>query len=301
MQSDDFFIWTEAYNCAEILPPFLESFRKHHNFPIYIATSREEFDELPKIAGVSLLPVKNSLLSLINYTNSRAIRRGFKSGHLGTARIWSYIIQNRREKFLIHLDADTVFLGEVVTRLLEGLRSDYDFVGTRRPYLHRGYRTTGRDARLLDRRPDALNTDIIGFRRDAVPGRYSPLLTRWIRGKRPLRYPVVDYFDPVLFRAIDRNKKVLYLDSPERGTQSTPNHKADVHLNRISFAAVGSGVNFHKHPEIETSPGYRSYAISSFALYSKYLLNRDIGENTLDNPEIENKLKKLNKKTWKLS
>ena len=71
--------------------------------------------------------------------------------------------------------------------------------------------------------------------------------------------------------------------------------------SRISFAAVGSGLNFLKHPDIQTSPGYRAYAISSFALFSKYLLDYEIGAETLENPDLEAKLKKLNKDTWKLS
>jgi len=301
MQRDDILIWTEAFNCAEILPPFLKSFRKHHANEIFVATTKREFDNLPSLPGVRFLPVQNSLVSKTNRTDLKAIKKGFNSGHLGTARLWANIIQNRREKYLIHLDADTVFLDEVISHIINGLNSGFDFVGTRRPYLHRGYRITGTDSIRLDRHPDAINTDIIGFRRKSIPTRNSPFLTRWIRGKRPLRYPVVDYFDPVLFKALRRQSKVLYIDSPDRGPQSVPNPNSHVLQSRISFAAVGSGLNFLKHPDIQTSPGYRAYAISSFALFSKYLLDYEIGAETLENPDLEAKLKKLNKDTWRLS
>ena len=301
MRSDEIFIWTEAFNCSEILPPFLKSFRKHHKFAINIATSKDEYEKLPNIEKMFLLPIENNLLSKISRTNEKGILGGFKKGHLGTARLWSNVIRNRREKYLIHLDADTIFLGDVISPIVNALNENYDFVGTRRPYLHRGYRTQGKDAERLDRHPDALNTDIIGMRRKAIPGRHSPLFSRWIRGKRPIRYPVVDFFDPVLFQAINKKRRVLYADSPERGTQSLPNFQSEIFSRRISFAAVGSGLNFFKNPEVNTSPGYRAYAISSYALYAKYLLDADLGIPTLDNSEIEERLKILDQETWTLS
>ena len=301
MLEDEVFIWTEAFNCSEILPPFLKSFTHHHDFTIHIATSKNEFQSLPEIENVRFLPIKDTLSSKLTYTNEKAILRGFKKGHLGTARLWNQVIRNRRETFLIHLDADTVFLGDVISPLIAALKQNFDFVGTRRPYLHRGYRTIGTDARLLDQHPDASNTDIIGMRRNAIPGRYSPLFTRWIRGKRPIRYPVVDFFDPVLFQALRKRKQVQYLDSPERGNQSIPNENSHIFTNRISFAAVGSGLNFLKNPEVTTSPGYRAYAISSYALYAKYLLDMDLGLPTLSNSNIEERLKRLNQRTWTLN
>jgi hypothetical protein len=112
---------------------------------------------------------------------------------------------------------------------------------------------------------------------------------------------VVDFFDPVLFQAINKKRRVLYVDSPERGTQSLPNFQSEIFSHRISFAAVGSGLNFFKNPEVNTSPGYRAYAISSYALYAKYLLDADLGIPTLDNPEIEERLKILDQETWTLS
>lgn len=166
-------------------------------------------------------------------------------------------------------------------------------MGTRRPYLNRGYRRNGRDGKSLDKRPDALNTDILGFRRNAIVNRYSPFLTRWIRGKRPLRYPVVDYFDPVIFKALSSSRSICYLDSPNSGSSAYPDLSSEFFTKRISFAAVGSGLSFIKNPKIETSPGYRAYAVSSYSLYAKYLLGQDTGLPTLDNPDIEERLKLL--------
>jgi hypothetical protein len=294
------FIWTEAFNCTEILPPFLDSFRTHHDLQLNVVVARDESHLVPKKPGVEVLNLGNNLQSFFFKNSESQVKKGYRLGHLGTARIWSHLIQERREEYLIHLDADTVFLGDTVSQLIRNLESGFDFVGTRRPYRNRGYRLEGKDGLRLNKHPDVLNTDFIGFRRKAISNRYSPFLTRWIRGKRPLRYPVVDFFDPILLRAISHGRKILYVDSPNDGPHAFPNYDSEYFKNRISFAAVGSGLNFFKNPGVETSPGYKSYAVSSFALYSKYLLDTDIGVPVLDNPEILAKLIKLDKKSWKL-
>jgi hypothetical protein len=69
----------------------------------------------------------------------------------------------------------------------------------------------------------------------------------------------------------------------------------------ISFAAVGSGCNFYKNPQVQTSESYREFALASFSLYSKYLLDKEIGVNPLDSPYLVNLLEKLDKKTWTLN
>ena len=95
MQNDEVFIWTEAFNCSEILPPFLRSFTHHHDYTIHIATSKNEFQSLPWMENVNFLPIKNNLSSKMTRTNEKAILRGFKKGHLGTARIWNQVIRNQ--------------------------------------------------------------------------------------------------------------------------------------------------------------------------------------------------------------
>ena len=41
-----YFIWTEAFNCGEILNPMLASFLKHHDFPIHVFASDSDFQEV---------------------------------------------------------------------------------------------------------------------------------------------------------------------------------------------------------------------------------------------------------------
>jgi hypothetical protein len=112
--------------------------------------------------------------------------------------------------------------------------------------------------------------------------------------------PVVDFFDPVSFELI-KKFKVLFLDSPSEGLSGSTNFESKFMKNRISFSAVGSGINFFKNPEVLTSPGYKNYALSSFALYSKYILGREIGIDPLINEQLEKKLTRLNMNGWFLT
>lgn len=292
------FIWTEVFNCAEILPPFLESFRRHHNFPLHVFTSKDEVSKVPPISGVTTSLLPSSMKNWLLRSSQKSVLRGYRKGHLGTARLWSNVIRSRAEEILIHVDADTIFLDDCITPLIESIQKGADIVGTRRPYLYRNYRKEGRDGRSLDRRPDSLNTDLIAFRRAAVPRKNSPLLTRRIRGRRPIRYPVVDFFDPVVFQMIEMGKRIVYYDSPNRGYQSKQDPNSKIFTNRISFAAVGSGLNFLKSPDARTSPGYRAYAIASYSLFAKHLLEVDTGIAPLENPELVDKLARLDKENW---
>lgn len=292
------FVWTEAFNCSEILPPFIQSFKKHHSFPIHVFTSKEELGRIPAIPGVYASSLPNSKVNRLLKSTHNSVITGYHKGHLGTARVWSNVIRSRTEDVLVHVDADTVFLADCITPLIKILEEDMDIVGARRPYLFRSYRKEGIDGRMLDKRPDTLNTDLIAFRRESIPNKYSPFLTRRIRGRRPIRYPVVDFFDPVVFRMIENRKRIYYFDSPDKGSQSLQNLESPIFTNRISFAAVGSGLNFFKNPEAQTSPGYRAYALASYSLFAKYLLGENVGIPPLDAPELVNRLEKLDKTSW---
>jgi hypothetical protein len=122
-----------------------------------------------------------------------------------------------------------------------------------------------------------------------------------IRGRRTGLLPVVDFFDPVIFRLLRKKEKVLYLDSPNSGFHSNSEGESLFHRKRISFAAVGSGINFYKNPEIVTSPGYREFALASYSLYSEMILGIKVPIKPLEDNSLKEKLKKLNKEKWDLS
>lgn len=297
--ADNVFIWTEAFNCGEILGPMITSYLKHNNYTLNVFGTSED---LKKVTSTSQLlrfhDLRNSKKTI---KIEKKILNGYKYGHKGTAELWTYLIRNREERYFLHLDSDTVVLDDVITELITSVKMDgNNLVGSRRPYLNRPYRKSGLDGAMLNRLPDVVNTDCFIFDKKYISLNPAWNLRRKIWGKRPLTHPVVDFFDPISFEIINKGGKVHYIDSPDRGTQSTTNLNSDFHNKRISFAAVGSGLNFYRNPETKTSRGYRDFALASYSLYSKWLLNKNISIPPLDDPGLISKLTKLNQITWKL-
>ena len=72
-------------------------------------------------------------------------------------------------------------------------------------------------------------------------------------------------------------------------------------LKMISFSAVGSGYSFYHWKSNSPSKSYEDFAVASYALYSKYLLEHEIESEPLDSEFLLGKLKKLDKVTWTLS
>ena len=62
-QGRNVFIWTEAFNCVEILPPFLESFIKHHKLEINVVVAESEINLVPRVKGVNAISLKPNLNS----------------------------------------------------------------------------------------------------------------------------------------------------------------------------------------------------------------------------------------------
>jgi hypothetical protein len=294
------FIWTEAFNCGEILEPMLSSYIKHNPYPIHVFGTE---NDLQKVSIKSKLIVYKTLSNQKNYFKSveKQILSGYKKGHLGTAVLWDHIINSRSETIFIHLDADTIFLDDVISDLVHATKVEgYSIVGSRRPYRNRPYRKNGRDASKLNARPDCVNTDCFAFNKAHVSKHPRFWLRRKILGKRVSVSPVVDFFDPVTFEIIRKGGKVKYMDSPNEGLYSNINKNSKFINSRISFAAVGSGCNFHNNGYEGVPIGYSSFALSSYSLFAREFLNKDIGIPPLNDVDIQNKLDKLDKENWTL-
>jgi len=294
--SKSVFVWTEAFNCGELLDPFLSSYLTHNSEKIHVFCGSEDY---------KMVTVKSENIEFHLFDESdkekkiiKKIRNGYKNGHKGTAELWAYLISKRAEGYFIHLDADTIFLGEVISDIKFYLiEKQFALVGSRRPYKNRNYRLKGLDSKLLNKRPDTVNTDCFGFNVSKI-GRINRIfLRRKIQGRRTSLLPVVDFFDPISFLLI-RNADVHYIDSPNEGYSGCTDYDDKFMKNRISFSAVGSGINFYKNPWVKTSSGYKEYALSSYALYSKYILDREIEVDALNHEPLVKLLKSLNKNKW---
>lgn len=299
-KNNKIFVWTEAFNCGELLPAFLKSYLAHNDYEINVYG----FDNDLKNIDFTDPRMKLHNLQGVKFRNrplATLVSNGYKSGHLGTAIFWAWLIKNRIEKHFVHLDADTIFLDNVINDFEFAIQNGFDLAGSRRPYRHRNYRRIGIDGWLLNKRKDCLNTDCFYFNTTSIKALPFRWLVRMIQGKRMGVLPVVDFFDPVIFKLLRKKKKILFLDSQDSGYYSKGELDSLFYQKRISFSAVGSGINFYKNPEIITSEGYKGFALASYSLYSQYILGIKIPVAPLDDIELKNKLKRLNLESWKLS
>ena len=232
------FIWTEAFNCGEILEPMLSSYIKHNTHPIHVFGTE---NDLEKISIKSELIIYKTLSNQKIFFKSveKWILSGYKKGHLGTAALWEHLINSRSESIFIHLDADTIFLADVISDLVNAIEIEgFSIAGSRRPYRNRPYRQKGKDAFMLNARVDCINTDCFAFNKRYVSKYPRFWLRRKILGKRVSIYPVVDFFDPVTFEIIRKGGKIKYMDSPNGGLFSNINKKSKFITDRISFGGV---------------------------------------------------------------
>jgi hypothetical protein len=293
------FIWTEALGCAEILRPMLQSFQTHHDVKLNVFIYEEDLQLISEFQNIIPRVVGES--RVVDHS-AEYISSGFKFGHLGTARLWTYIVKNFPATHFIHLDADTVFLGDVISPLEEKI-SEFGIVGSRRPYRKTQARKGIRKLHLAIR-PDSVNTHCFAFR-NIFENIETSTLTRLIWASERTLFekvlkPTLDFFDPVTF-LIRKNHGIYYLDSKTQKRSGSYRRTTIFEKKMISFSAVGSGYSFFHGKSTASSRSYEKFAISSYALYSKYLLNKDIGAPILESNYLEGLLTKLNTTNWTLN
>lgn len=293
------FIWTEAFNCGEILNPMLSSYLKHNSWPIHVYGTQGDFDEVSVQSELVIFEnlKKRKWLKSIEFK----ILNGYKTGHKGTAILWAHLIKSRPEEIFIHLDSDTIFLDDVISDLVYAIENEgYAIAGSRRPYKNRGYRKVGKVSEKLDLRPDCVNTDCFAFTTKHINKFPLFWLRQKIQGKRVSLKPVVDFFDPVTFEIVKKCGRIKYMDSPSSGFHSITNKQSKFVESRISFTAVGSGCNFYKNGHEGIPIGYSTYALSSYSLFAIQFLNKNLAIPPLENKELSSKLSKLDKNNWVL-
>jgi hypothetical protein len=143
------FIWTEIYNCGKIGNVALKSFVKFHpNLKVHVFGFEDDFNFIIKSDNIipivfkknlffrfilCFLPKKISNLFFDINISHFSLEDGFRNGHVGTARLWAFIIQSRKEKNLIHFDSDVIFRDNILEEMIF-LGEKYDIVGPIRNY-----------------------------------------------------------------------------------------------------------------------------------------------------------------------
>jgi hypothetical protein len=297
----DLFVWTEAFNCGEILNPMVSSYLKHNNQPLNIFATEEDFKHLTITSNLILKHNLDSVtLRFISNENLESkILNDYQNGHKGTSRLWSYIIKSNRDKYLLHIDADTIILADVISDLYSAIKNEnYSIAGSRRPYKMRTYRLS---ETKLDSLPDLVNTDCFIFDPRKISIYPSWYLRRKIFGKRPILHPSIDFFDPISFEIIRKKGRIKYMDSEIQNSVGLTNMTSNFMTKRISFAAVGSGLNFYKNKNTNVPEGYKKFALSSYSLFAQYVLKTHIPIPPLENNELIEKLKRLDIEEWELT
>lgn len=295
------FIWMEALGCGELLEAATKSYLAHHSLPLHVFGYPTDLTDLPKNDLIIPVEIGHSLGEFD--LTEKILREAYQYGHRGTALLWTKIIRARDENFLIHLDADNIFVGEVLSPILDALAKGSAVAGTRRPYRYRVARG-GRFAGFIHFfRRDCVNTHCFGFNRSIIKLREISIFD-FIEGRARNKYtprvlPIIDFFDRMTFY-LARKNGIFYLDSDNQNKHGHHSRSGLIESRLISFSAVGSGIAFYKNKNAVTSPTYKDYAMSSYALYSKYVMGKEIDYPVMESPYLVGLLRRLDKNTWTL-
>jgi lipopolysaccharide biosynthesis glycosyltransferase len=122
----DVFIFAIAYNCGKVLNKMLESFHKYHNARIHIFGTQDDFKD-------AMSHPNNVYVDLTNDENTKL---GFEQGHVGTAYIWTKVINKEFGDYskVIQIDSDVIFREECLSDVFSKFDEGYDLVGPRRAY-----------------------------------------------------------------------------------------------------------------------------------------------------------------------
>jgi len=270
-------IFTEIVNCGKIGKIAIDSYFKYHNEPIHVYGMESDFEYI----------TENKLIT--KHIVSDFIVDGFNQGHLGTARLWASLINDKVDKHIVHFDSDVVFLNECLSDIDF---ENYDLIGAIRNYKNNP--NNRNDVRHL---PDIVQTLFFGFNTELISNYDFNTLVDMCRGvKNPLGHPVIDFFDPIEFDILKNGGKIKILDVDEYGgctfngdrnnkyseinNFNTP-FKINFGSKMIHFSAVGSGMAIHNNRNIDIPEGYKQYALDRYFLFCKVFYNENLINNCI--------------------
>ena len=276
--SDNFYIFTECVNCPEIGVNAVISYSKYHKHPVHVYLSKKDLEYFQRnnitSPNIKFVLVSEDLPEVFN-----------KSGHHGTAVIWTNAIFTQKGKNLIHFDADVIFRGNLVDDIMEKMNEGYDLVGPVRCYKHN--RNKRDDIR---HQPDVTHTFCFGFNTQKIDNYPQNIIWQMVRGfHSPDGMRILDYFDPIGFNILKNGGKIYHIHEDITGglTQEGGYDNKYIDLNGvvgdvgdkiIHFAGVGSGLNFKKsqenNTEIKVGKSYVHFGLGTLANYRYLLFNK---------------------------
>ena len=273
------FVFSEIIRCGLIGKIAFDTFHQQHpTLKLHVFGRKEDFN------FISEHP--NTIRHYLD--DDKEIIEAFDYGHKGTSMVWTKVILEAKEKYIVHIDSDVVFRGNMVQDVIDKLK-EYDLVGSLRNYPNNPNKRD--DVRHL---PDLTQTYCFGFNKEFIYVKEPELLRRLVENsldqetvmslmrKYPLyRYvPTIDFFDPVAFIMLREGATIHIIHSDVIGGTNNEGKRVNRYgpLNeqldfgdKIShFASVGSGLNFlsmiQKGQEIKVPSWYVEYAMGKLDL-----------------------------------
>lgn len=274
------FVYMDIYRCGKIARVAVVSYLKFYpETNLYLYGVPADFRWLEDLTS------KHKNIKLVDISDDTELLKKWNiHGHLGTAYLWAKLINERSEKFLIHLDSDVIFRGRALDQIFEKIEEGYSIVGSPRNYKNN---LNGIDSvRHLD---DLVQTAIFAFDKELVSEHEFDELVLMCRGSfNPLGHPVIDFFDPVMFEIIKNGGKVFHLDIEDYGGTHLDGHRKNSYgeLNEFfdignlfcHFASVGSGMKYFydKSTQVFTPKSYVVHGLERYWLFSYVFYNQDL-------------------------
>jgi hypothetical protein len=294
--NSDIFVWTEAFNCAELLNPLLKSYCEVEDQKVHAFLFDFEFRKITyfneKIEYI-VIPTKprslNQIKSLRLLILGRWIKSGYNKGHLGTARFWAFLIKSRKENLYVHFDSDILFVKSVVNTISEELKNGSVCVGRRRMYK---YNLNNVDK--VRHKRDCIDTVLFGFNARILKFLPLVILVPLIRGKGLISriFHTLDFFDKITF-LLAKFGRLTYVDSPTSGNHGYVNSESNFSKSFLEiFSAVGTGCALWNKLvkdvafDMDKLSVYQKYALSNYSFYSKYILRNPINYQGTEDPQL---------------
>jgi len=272
------YIFTEGFNCGRLLGPCLESYFKHHDHDVHVILSDEDIQEAGDI-------LNHEKVHIINVSSDPNFNRMWSIGHHGTALAFASVIKMwANRKNVIHFDSDVIFKDNCIDQIISYLDEGYDVVGPPRPY--KNNLCNNDDVRMYD---DVIMTYAFGINTNIIPDYPFDYFIQMCAGfANPLGHTVLDFFDGVVFAALENGAKIKYLKTEEYGGPDSEGsryngYESNLHFDCgskiIHFGGVGSGYAFDKSGRSENQNAYKVWALGRWKLYAEVILDEEIDFN----------------------
>jgi hypothetical protein len=295
-------IFTEALGCAPIAHPMLDSYFAHHENPLTLFIYDDEDFVNPKPELLTVVRVSDSPEWW--YPAKSELKAAYSKGHRGTALLWARIFSSDVADRYIHLDADNIYLGNVVDEINQALDLGYDLVGYRRPYAKAPNKLPLWQKLMMFLSTDTVHTFSMGVRIAATSSLKSTrVLEREMLGfhrfgKLGGIVANLDFFDRTSKRISPFARQTFFLEEGA-APKSFGKPSEDLFKKKfLNFSAVGSGFNFWLNQPDQVPESYVMHAKKSFALYNELFLGLDCHIEPLNSPELVNRASKIDRTTW---